>query len=209
MIRTSTRPAAVAVLAVGLLALTACGTLRADAGAGPTPPGVDSSLTSASPTAPDLVASARAAHDKAFPDVAARCKGVIGGSPTAGPGTPDPLPTDPEAAKYAENHAFKQQKRLTPEARCRGEAHAQRIRKALTGPGAPAPANEADLTSALARLGYPADSGSVYRAGDTLGFSYFVPETGPCVTGRLGTPATVTAHGAYLEGGCTEPRGGH
>ncbi|MFI0982029.1 hypothetical protein ACH4SP_34100 [Streptomyces sp. NPDC021093] len=205
MIRTSHQPLAAAVLALGLLTLTACGTTHAGTGTGPTPPAALSS-----PTAPDLAASAaKTAHDKAFPGVAARCKGVGGTNPSTGPGKPEPLPTDPEAAKYAENHAFKQQVRLAPEARCRGEAHAQRIKKALTGPGATAPANEADLTTALTRLGYEADNGSVHRTGDALGFSLFVPGIGPCVTGQLGTPATFEAHGAYVEGGCTEPRGGH
>ncbi|GHA45182.1 hypothetical protein GCM10010329_79750 [Streptomyces spiroverticillatus] len=200
------RPRAVGVLAIGLLAFTAtaCGTVQAGAGGVPTPSAVGASPTTARDTA------AKAAHDKAFPDVAARCKGVSDAGRPAGPDTPQPLPTDPEAAKYAENHAFKQQKQLTPEARCRGEAHAQRIKKALTGPGTTPPANEAELTTALARLGYAASDGSVLKAGDALGFSYFVPGVGPCVTGQLGgARATVEAHGTYMEGGCTEPRGGH
>ncbi|MEU8894121.1 hypothetical protein [Streptomyces sp. NPDC048442] len=205
MIRTSYPPLAAAALVLGLLTLTACGTTHAGAGTDPIPPAAPSSPTAADPAA----TAARAAHDKAFPEVAARCAGTRGTAPAAGAGKPEPAATDPEAAKYAENHAFKQQASLAPEARCRGEAHAERIRKALTGPGATAPANEADLAAVLARLGYEAGPGTVYRTGGALGFSFFVPDIGPCVTGRLGSPATFEAHGAYMEGGCTEPRGGH
>ncbi|MFF0739171.1 hypothetical protein ACFYVL_02115 [Streptomyces sp. NPDC004111] len=205
MIRTSHRPLAMAALALGLLTLTACGTEKAGAG-----PGQSSPTTPASPTALSTsAAAARAAHDKAFPDVAARCKATKATAGTTGPEKPEPLPTDPEAAKFAENHAFKQQARLTPEARCRGEAHAQRIQKALTGPGTTPPANEAALTAALTKLGYGPDNGTVQRVGNALGFSYSVPGIGPCVTGYLGTPTSIEAHGPYVEGGCTEPRGGH
>ncbi|WP_433544247.1 hypothetical protein ACQPZG_03420 (plasmid) [Streptomyces sp. CA-294286] len=207
MSRPSHQHSAVAVLTLGLLTLTACGTMPTGAGTDPPPP-----TALASPTAPGRTASERAAktaHDRKFPDVAARCKSGDGAAPTAAPDRPEPVPSDSEAAKYAENHAFKQQTRLTPEARCRGEAHARRIEKALTGPDAAAFVQEAELVTALTRLGYESDDGSVHRTGHTLGFSYLVPGIGPCVTGQLGPRATFEAHGAYLEGGCTEPRGGH
>ncbi|MFB9521335.1 hypothetical protein [Streptomyces cremeus] len=207
--RTSYRPLAAAVASVfALLALTACGATHVGAGG----TGTTATAAVASPTAPapaPVDTAAKAAHDKAFPDVAARCDEARRTPPPDGPAKSEPRPSDSEAAKYAENHAFKRQARLSSEARCRGEAHAQRIRKALTGPGAKSPANEADLAAALVRLGYEVDSGSVHRIGGTLGFSSFVPGTGPCVTGRLGSPATFETHGVYLEGGCTKPQGGH
>ncbi|WP_143196769.1 hypothetical protein [Streptomyces sp. CB00455] len=204
-----------AALAVSLLALTACGTNSSTDRAHSTPstasaPGSSSTVTSPSPTQ-DPAAAARAEHDKAFPGIAARCTAESAAASTsrAASGEPGALPTDPEAGKYAENHAFKKQATLTPEARCRGEAHAQRIEKALTGPGGGTWATEEALESTLTAMGYPSANGEVYRAGGTLGFSYAVPGAGLCVTGRLGTPVTVEAHGAYMEGGCTEPRGGH
>ncbi|MFD3514703.1 hypothetical protein [Streptomyces sp. NPDC058657] len=208
--------AAAGAAALTLLTLTACGgtthagpgTGPASAGAGTGPASSAAATSSPSTPAPEATA-AKAAHDRAFPDVAARCDGAGGTARATGSAKPVPRVTDPEAAKYAENHAFKQQARLSPEALCRGEAHAQRIRKALVGPGAKTPANEAALTAVLVRLGYEADSGTVHRTGGSLGFSSFVPVLGPCVTGRLGSPATFEAHGVYLEGGCTEPRGGH
>ncbi|WP_411104017.1 hypothetical protein [Streptomyces sp. cmx-4-9] len=213
-----TRPTSfAAALAVGLLALTACGTTSSGGRADGNPPAAsvpDAPSTDASrapsPTG-DPAAAATAAHDKAFPDIAARCA-AESAEATAAPGgsaEPSALPTDPEAAKYAENHAFKKQRQLTPRARCRGEAHAQRIRQALTAQGAAAPATEDALKSALSAWGYPPANGAVYRSGGALGFSYLVPGAGPCVTGRLGQPAEVQAHGVYVEGGCTEPRGGH
>ncbi len=209
-----------AALAAGLLALTACGTKPAADEGNTAASAAASGSPSASPSpTPDFAADAAAAkarHDKAFPDIAARCA-AEGAAATAAappatpaaPATPDALPTDPEAAKYAENHAFKKQGKLTPEAKCRGEAHAQRIKQALTGPGVVTPATEESLASALKAMGYELASGEVHRTGGALGFTFFVQGAGPCVTGQLGSPAEVTAHAVYVEGGCTEPRGGH
>ncbi|MGW6942581.1 hypothetical protein ACWGF3_26775 [Streptomyces xanthophaeus] len=205
-----------AALAAGLLALTACGTKPAADEGNTAASSAASGSPSASPSpTPDFAADAAAAkarHDKAFPDIAARCA-AEGAAATAAappaPATPDALPTDPEAAKYAENHAFKKQGKLTPEAKCRGEAHAQRIKQALTGPGVVTPATEESLASALKAMGYELASGEVHRTGGALGFTFFVQGAGPCVTGQLGSPAEVTAHAVYVEGGCTEPRGGH
>ncbi|MFD3696092.1 hypothetical protein ACFWUZ_08005 [Streptomyces sp. NPDC058646] len=203
-----------ATLAVGLLALTACGSTRAaDGGGAPSAvsaTGIPSGSASAS-RSPDVAADAavaKAAHDKAFPDIAARCA-AEGTATAAASGPPDALPTDPEAAKHAENNAFKKQAGLKPEARCRGEAHARRIKNALAGPGAVMPVTEEGLTSALTALGYEIAGGDVYRSGGALGFAYAIKGVGPCVTGWLGSPVKVEAHGAYMEGGCREPRGGH
>ncbi|MCJ0873790.1 hypothetical protein [Streptomyces sp. AP-93] len=207
------------LLAAGAIALTGCGTRTAGAGGAQEPP-----APSAAPSV-DHAAQAAAAvarHDKLFPAIAARCAdvGTGGASPgaTAREPSTDPaatareLPTAPEARKYAENHAYKQQAQLTPGARCRGDAHAARIKAAVMngagGKGAPHTAEE--LRAVLTGLGYGFDGGGVYGSGAVnVSFVLSVPESGPCVTGRLGPPVAVLAHGMYVEGGCLEPRGGH
>ncbi|QES51639.1 hypothetical protein DEJ50_31095 [Streptomyces venezuelae] len=209
---------AAAALTAGLLVLTACGTTRTTAGSDGAGGGSGSGSASApaSPSAtPDYVAAAKASaaaaeqrHNRQFPDIVARCKNAAP-SPTASKGTGDGRPLDPEAAKYAENHAFKKKRELSPEAQCTGRAHATRIADALTGAGKTAPAGEAELRTSLEKLGYRVAEGEVFRSGGALGFAFFVEGTGACVTGRLGTPSGVEAHGPYMEGGCQEPRGGH
>ncbi|WP_327282272.1 MULTISPECIES: hypothetical protein [unclassified Streptomyces] len=194
------------LLAAGALVLTACGTEVSGSGAaaGPSP------VPSLSPT-PDHAAREAAAvarHDALFPEVAKACAGMDTAAPSA---TPDDLPTDPEARKYAENHGYKSQVGLSPQARCRGDAHAARIEVALGGPGGKgAPQTAQDLGRLLKELGYELDTGDVYGSGPgNLSFVLSIPESGPCVTGRLGVPVSVEAHGVYAEGGCREPRGGH
>ncbi|MFG2295928.1 hypothetical protein [Streptomyces sp. NPDC048603] len=207
MIRRPAHGPAIAVLLAGSLALAACGTTKAGAGAG----------ASGSAT-PDYVRQAQAsaeagkqAHDRKFPDIAARCKDAAAAPSASGsPGASSAAePLDPEAAKYAENHAYKTQARLSPEAGCRGGAHAARITKGLVGTGKTAPTTEDGLRKALEALGYPATEDEVFTSGGALGFAFSVPGAGPCVTGYLGTPPKVEAHGQYMEGGCMEPRGGH
>ncbi|MEV6580162.1 hypothetical protein AB0M92_18590 [Streptomyces sp. NPDC051582] len=205
-----TTPAGAVLLAAGLLVLTACGTkVPGSAGAGA---GAPSPLPSLSPT-PDYAARAAAAvarHDELFPAVAAACAG----KPTALPSrsaAPDDLPTDPEARKYAENHAYKQQGTLTPADQCRGDAHAARINAALGGSdGKGAPRTAQELGALLTGMGYKPETADVYASstGD-LSFVLAIPESGPCVTGRLTPPVSVRAHAVYMEGGCNEPRGGH
>ncbi|MBW5482800.1 hypothetical protein [Streptomyces bambusae] len=195
-----------AVLTVGSLGLTGCGTVTATGESG-----------QASARAADVQASVSAGaeaggqqHDRQFPEIAARCRNLAAGPSPSGTTAPaDPRPTDSEAAKYAENHAFKTKARLTPEQTCVGRAHAERITKELTGPGKRLPADQAALAATLQALGYPTGASEVYGSGGVLGFAFAVPGTGPCVTGRLGTPVKVETHGAYMEGGCLEPRGGH
>ncbi|MCX5408730.1 hypothetical protein OHA37_33365 [Streptomyces sp. NBC_00335] len=206
--RTGPRGVVAFLLAASVLALTGCGTRSAAAGDPQEPP--------APSVAPSVDYAARAAaaaarHDALFPEIAARCAdvGTGGASPDA---TVRELPADPEARKYAENHAFKQQVELTPGARCRGDAHAARIRAAVTGGsgGKGAPHTAEELRAVLTGLGYGFDAGGVYGSGAVnVSFVLSVPESGPCVTGRLGPPVVVQAHGAYVEGGCLEPRGGH
>ncbi|MCX4776718.1 hypothetical protein [Streptomyces sp. NBC_01264] len=212
--RTRTRGAAL-LLAAGAVALTGCGTRAAGAGS-PAEPSAPAATPSVDYAAQAATAVAR--HDKLFPAIAARCGGAGAGAGSgegeraigASPG--GELPADPEARKYAENHAFKQQAPLTPGARCRGAAHAARIKAAMTGgsgaKGAPHSADE--LRAVLTGLGYGFEGGGVYGSGAVnVSFVLSVPESGPCVTGRLGPPVTVEAHGMYVEGGCLEPRGGH
>ncbi|MET9607493.1 hypothetical protein ABZZ17_20890 [Streptomyces sp. NPDC006512] len=156
-------------------------------------------------------AEAAASDDGGFAAVAAHCEGRGSGAAPVAPDSPGELPADPEARKYAENHAYKQRAGLSDEGKCRGDAHAVRVRKALSGTGGAAgPQNPAELTALLQGLGYPVSSGDVYASGGSgLGFAVWIPETGPCLSGVLGTPARVEAHGVYMEGGCREPSGGH
>ncbi|MFE4635605.1 hypothetical protein ACFRJ1_19830 [Streptomyces sp. NPDC056773] len=212
--RTRIRVAAL-VLAAGAVALSGCGTRAAGAGdsTGPPAPPVTPSVDYAA-----QAAAAVARHDRLFPAIGARCADVgedkakaKGGGAPPGTGAGE-LPADPEARKYAENHAYKQQAQLTPGARCRGDAHAARIKEAVTGGpgGKAAPRTAEELRAVLAGLGYGFDGGGVYGSGAVnVSFVLSVPESGPCVTGRLGPPVTVKAHGMYVEGGCLEPRGGH
>lgn len=217
------------LLVAALPALTACGTTKAGSAGNTTPTAAGS---------PDPVASGSARHDRLFPDVAARCAqkaaeasadpqdGGANGGANGGTndGTNDgandgasggessrELPMDPEARKYAENHAYKTQDTLSAENRCRADAHGARIKAALTGVGKAAPRGEAELAASLKELGYSVTGNEVYRSGGALGFALFIPEAGPCVTGRwtAGGGLTVEGHGVYMEGGCLEPKGGH
>ncbi|MEU9716353.1 hypothetical protein [Streptomyces sp. NPDC047976] len=180
---------------------------------------------SAPAPAPEPRAEAPAADPNAafLAEVAARCATATA-SPTAaatsaasGAAGDGAAPADPESRKYAENHAYRQQTELSPAARCRGEAHAARIRAKL----AAAPVTDpAGLTALLRGLGYPVGSGDVYEGNSVQGpgFALLLPGAGPCVSGRAQAPATAgpspaparaEAHGVYLEGGCREPAGGH
>ncbi|MER5760420.1 hypothetical protein [Streptomyces sp. NPDC002082] len=206
------RTAGALLLAAGAIVLTGCGTRTAGAGDAAEPPAP--SVTPSVTPSVDYAAQAAAAvarHDALFPAIAARCADVATGGASPG-ATAGELPADPEARKYAENHAFKQQAQLTPGARCRGDAHAARIKAAVAGGsgGKGAPHTVEEVRALLTGLGYGFDSGGVYGSGAVnVSFVLSVPESGPCVTGRLGPPLTVEAHGVYVEGGCLEPRGGH
>ncbi|WP_156726185.1 hypothetical protein [Streptomyces apocyni] len=183
-------------VALGLLVLTGCGTERASDSAR-TSPG-----PSASPTSQD---TALAKHDRLFQDVAARCTdSTPSPSPTR---SADGEPPNPEAEKYAENHAYKRTMPLKPDAQCRGQAHADRITKALSTGDV---RDKQALSAALEKLSYPKNGTQIHAVGETLVFSLFIPETGPCLSGKVTSPdAEVTPHGPYMEGGCTEPTGGH
>ncbi|MFC9247404.1 hypothetical protein ACFT7S_26390 [Streptomyces sp. NPDC057136] len=199
-------------VAAGLLLLTGCGTEAprvVDSADGPS--GAASPSSARPSTAQDwkkLAEEARAKHDKKFRDVAARCADVAPSPSASRTATGATEPENPEASRYRENHAFKQTAPLGPDQQCRGDAHADRITDALRETGGSGPSNEQDVRAVLEGLGYPAEVTQVYGSGHALGFSLSVPGA-PCVSGGVGPPLHVEAHGAYMEGGCVEPRGGH
>ncbi|WP_354637729.1 hypothetical protein [Kitasatospora camelliae] len=165
-----------------------------------------------------------AEHDRLFPEVAARCPGTATprpdtaspvasptASPTASPQVSDgPVaPVDPENAKYRENHAYRTTVEMNAAATCRGEAHAARVSAALAKSGDAASLTPEQVAAQLEALGYPKADTHVYRSGTEVDFDLFIPKAGPCLTGRLTSRPAVQPHGVYVEGGCTEPRGGH
>ncbi|MEU7154156.1 hypothetical protein AB0B15_40010 [Streptomyces sp. NPDC045456] len=188
--------AGAAAAAAALLTLTGCGTERAT--------GAEGTTGSKPATGPE-----HATGSRLFQDIAARCAGASTRLPS--PPASDPpggVAQDPENSRYAENHGYKQTVQLTPNARCRGAAHAERITAELRKAGPGGVRDEGDLAALLQRLAYPEDGTGVHRSGGSLGFTLSLPD-GPCLTGRLGPPLDIEPHGAYMEGGCEEPRGGH
>lgn len=199
--------AGAAATAAALLTLTGCGTERAtgsEAAAGSErTTGPERTTGSARATSPEPTGS------RLFQDIAARCTDAstrLPSPPASDP--PDNAALSPENSRYAENHGYQQTAQLTPNARCRGAAHAERITAELRKAGPAGLRNEGDLAALLERLAYPKDVTGVHRSGGSLGFTLSLPD-GPCLTGRLGPPLDIEAHGAYMEGGCEEPRGGH
>ncbi|MGW6918237.1 hypothetical protein ACWGB8_31160 [Kitasatospora sp. NPDC054939] len=214
---------AVAGVAVGLVVVLAagCGSRSASDTGSDTGSGTGTGTGTQGGTAAARVPSAAPAttrpgpaellaqHDASFPDVAARCTGV-GATALPPPSVPAGVPADPMAQKYAENNAFKQARALQADEKCRGDAHAARLAAALKATGRSGAAlGEAGLKAELDRLGYPSQSARTYGSATTVGFSLWIPGPGPCLTGTSTTETVVRAHGPYLEGGCTEPRGGH
>ena len=195
--------AAAAISAV-LLAATGCGTVHT-AGTGPSAEASRSAQAEqAEQTAGERARQVLAEHDRRYPEVAKDCATA---TEAPGPSASASASLDPEAAKYAENHAYKQTVQLTAPVRCRGDAHAARIRAALTTRKAE---DATDVQSALESLGYPKASIRVTAYGGPAGFTLEVPGAGPCIEGRPGGGnLSVEAHGYYMEGGCTEPKGGH
>ncbi|MGW7285503.1 hypothetical protein ACWGH4_08400 [Streptomyces sp. NPDC054847] len=189
----------VAAVLLSLPLVTGCGTVVGD------DPGATATPETSSAPAIDYEArakAAKAAHDRRFPEVAKICADAPA-KPSEEP-TPSEAPTDPWSRKVAENHAYKAQARLDTDARCRGDAHARRITAGLAGVH-----DEKALRSALGRLGYPPETVEVYETGVAPGFTFSIPDAGPCITGTLADPAEAEAHGHYVEGGCREPKGGH
>jgi hypothetical protein len=197
------RRGAVAVVAVFLGAVVAAGCGEesgADSG-----PGTPSS--GGSPSSPEEYAeAARKEHDRAWPDVAEKCRDVRP-EPTAGAGEGGPVPENP---KYGENNAYKQTTEVSPDEQCRGEAHAARIAAALDDVAPADLKDERRIRLALEDLGYAAETVSAYQSGPSaVGWDVTVAGAGPCISGNTDWPGETDVHGVYMEGGCTEPTGGH
>ncbi|GAA1389644.1 hypothetical protein GCM10009639_17520 [Kitasatospora putterlickiae] len=204
--------AVVAAVAVAVaVAVAGCGSVRTTGAGG----GGTAAASASVPAAPDpteLLRQGVADHDRLFPEVAAL--GCASARPTpatttGGTGTAPAAPADPWAAKHAENSMYKQMAPLNPADRCRGEAHGKRIAAAVKARAGTGALTQDDVRAVLESLGYPRPSAEVQLAGDQLSFEVTIPGTGPCVGGRVGATVTVEAHGNYLDGGCTEPKGGH
>lgn len=202
------RRSAVAAVAVclGAVVMTGCGEESGSEAGTDTPSGSGSPSTSE-----DYAAAARKEHDRAWPDIGKKCRDVppepaAGASESAGDGDG----AQPENPKYAENHAFKKTTDVSADQRCRGEEHAAAIAAALKA-AAPADLKDERRTlRVLEDLGYAEDGLSAQQAGPgTVGWDVFVPGAGPCISGSTDPSAEIEVHGVYMEGGCTEPVGGH
>ncbi|MFI9787965.1 hypothetical protein ACIHEI_31320 [Kitasatospora sp. NPDC051984] len=195
----------VLVLAAALFAtagaLTGCGSKHVtDSGQAAPTPQTSAGVNQAQQEAQERWQQQLAEVDRKFPDVAKLCADKATTVPTPPPATSG---TDPENSKYAENHAYLQMATLTDNQRCRGEAHAARITAAVKS----APIDVSQARTLMTGLGYPDANFTPY--GDGIHFTLSVPGPGGCLTGNLSSAARIEVHGAYLEGGCERPRGGH
>ncbi|MFF2350523.1 hypothetical protein ACFVVL_12140 [Kitasatospora sp. NPDC058115] len=204
--------AAVGVLAV-VVAVTGCGSVRSTGADGTPAAGGAAASSAALPDPAEQVRKGVAEHDRLFPQVAALgCASARPSTPAGGPGATSAVPAepvDPWVAKHAENSMYKQMALLGAEDRCRGEAHSRRISEAVKARTATAPPTQDAVRGILESLGYPRTAVQISAYGSEVSFELTVPGAGPCVAGRIGASVTVEAHGYYLEGGCTEPKGGH
>ncbi|MFF7457130.1 hypothetical protein [Kitasatospora sp. NPDC008115] len=205
---------AVGVLTVAV-AVTGCGSVRVtEAGGGGGGGGTvaETTVPAEPDPATDPVRQGVADHDRLFPGVAALGCASAKPSPSAGgTGTTAPaVPADPWAARHAENSMYKQMAPLNAVDRCRGEAHSRRISDVVKARAALGPLTGDDVHGILESLGYPRNSAQVQLAGGQVSFELTIPGAGPCVGGRVaGGSVSVEAHGNYLDGGCSEPKGGH
>ncbi|MFW6691911.1 hypothetical protein [Streptomyces sp. MAR4 CNX-425] len=197
----------VAACCLGVVVLAGCGEERAGGSGAPS--------GSASPsTAEEYAEAARTKHDRAWPGVAEKCRGVpaepgVGASPSVSERAADePLPENP---KYAENHAYKQTTDVSPDELCRGEAHAALISAALDGADPADLKDEKRIRLVLEDLGYDPGTVTAQQAGaSAVAWDVMVAGAGPCISGNTGWPGEIDVHGVYMEGtGCTEPAGGH
>ncbi|MFD8596724.1 hypothetical protein ACFV1L_17150 [Kitasatospora sp. NPDC059646] len=198
--------AAVTLTAAG--ALTACGSTHAGStGAKAQPdPQASASISRIQQEAEERRQRELAEADRKFPQVAKACAKASTAVPTPAPtaGSGESGGSNPENPKYAENHAFRQMVLLTDSQRCRGEAHAARITAAAARE---TPTDEAQGRALMTRLDYP--GATLSAAADGVHFTLAVPGSGGCLTGILSGAGRIDVHGAYLEGGCEYPRGGH
>ncbi|WBB57732.1 hypothetical protein O7599_18780 [Streptomyces sp. WMMC500] len=197
------RRGGVAVVAVCLGAVVAagCGEESGSRSGAGTPSGGGSPST-----AEEYADAARAEHDRAWPDVAEKCRDVRA-EPSAETSAGDH--PEPENPKYAENNAYKQTTDVAPDELCRGEAHAARIAAALDDAALADPGDERAVRLVLRDLGYAEDRVSTQVAASAVGWDVMVAGAGPCISGSTDFPDDIDVHGVYMEGGCTEPAGGH
>ncbi|MET8697984.1 hypothetical protein ABZW10_03750 [Kitasatospora sp. NPDC004723] len=206
--------AAAAGVLAGTVAVTGCGSISSTGtGGGGSAASTAASAASAAPAASGYAEEVRkgvAEHDRLFPAVAALGCASVPPSPSAGgTGTASQTP-DWWAAKHAENSMYKQMAPLNAVDRCRGEAHSRRISEAVKARAGSAPLTQDAVRGILESLGYPRNSAQfVVTGGGEVSFELTIPGAGPCVVGRVGKAVTVEAHGSYLDGGCSEPKGGH
>ncbi|MEU6377663.1 hypothetical protein [Streptomyces sp. NPDC046909] len=197
----------VALAALALLTLTACGTEKAGrtetgaaASGSPTPsysypPPPKCAQASATPAPTPTSASPSSAWSKPA-------------SPPEGAGDAPP--------NYADNHAYRMQASLSAVQQASGEASAELIRKELEkvreegGSGEYGAYPDARVEAALQRLGCGEKHGVVVANG------FYAVYTGiACVSGRVTKDELTTeVHGVYAEpqpgqGPCVENRGGH
>ncbi|AUH44963.1 hypothetical protein CXR04_17245 [Streptomyces sp. CMB-StM0423] len=159
-------------------------------------------------TAEEYAEATRKEHDRAWPDVARECRDVRPEpSEAVGDGGEGAVPENP---KYGENNAYKQTTDVTPDELCRGEAHAVRIAAALKD-AAPADLKDEERIRRLFEdLGYTGDTVSARQNdGGLVWWDVLVAGAGPCISGNTDPAAEIDVHGVYMEGGCTEPAGGH
>ncbi|MEO3765098.1 hypothetical protein [Streptomyces sp. B8F3] len=199
------RRGAVAVVAVCLGAVVAAG-CGEESGSG-SGPGTPSS--SGSPSTPEEYAEAtRKEHDRAWPDIARQCRDVRPErTAEAAAGDDGAVPENP---KYGENNAYKQTTDVSPDEQCRGDAHAVRIAAALKDATPAGLKDERQIRLVLEDLGYATDTVTAQRAGaSAVAWDVMVAGAGPCISGNTDWPDEIDVHGVYMEGGCTEPAGGH
>ncbi|WP_052509430.1 hypothetical protein [Kitasatospora griseola] len=196
--------AAAALATMG--ALTGCGSTHVTgSGSAPAPdPQASASISKMQQEAQERWQREIAEADLKFPEVAKLCAGKSTVPPTPVATAGGEGGTNPENSKYAENHAYLQMATLTESQRCRGEAHAARIAAAAAKN---TPADETQARTLMTGLAYPGAVLSAY--GDGVHFTLSVPGSGGCLTGVLSGAGRIEVHGAYLEGGCERPRGGH
>ncbi|MEO3839534.1 hypothetical protein [Streptomyces sp. CNZ287] len=190
-----------AAVCAGAVLLAGCGEESGSA----TGTGTPSSGGSPS-TAEEYAEATRKEHDRAWPGIARKCRDVRP-EPTARAEGEEGVPENP---KYGENNAYKQTTDVTPDELCRGEAHAARIAAALED-AAPADLRDEERTRRLFEdLGYGPDTVSARQNDAALvWWDVMVAGAGPCISGNTDPAAGIDVHGVYMEGGCTEPVGGH
>ncbi|WP_240662344.1 hypothetical protein [Streptomyces sp. WAC 06738] len=192
-----------AAVCAGAVLLAGCGE---ESGSG-TGTGMPSGGGSPS-TAEEYAEATRQEHDRAWPGIARKCRDVRPEPTAAAEGEGEG--GVPENPKYGENNAYKQTTDVTPDELCRGEAHAARIAAALEDAAPAGPKDERQIRRVLEDLGYATDTVTARQAGaSAVAWDVMVAGAGPCISGNTDWPGEIDVHGVYMEGGCTEPVGGH